>query len=167
MRLVRFPRTAKTAEVKGISLTPAEAEQFPQAARDMNITRSLLMALRAGIRRGELVAVQWGDIQFGKNEAGENRFIVVEPQLCEARVHHDEEQEEPSRGSVARAEAGALIEFRDKRLLEAFLRGRNDISGDLVFPSPEGSFWTRIISATGIFSRRSPSPGYARSGSMI
>ena len=32
-----------------------------------------------------------------------------------------------------------LIELRDKRLLEAFLRGKNDISEELVFPSPEGS----------------------------
>jgi integrase len=35
------------------------------------------MALRAGRRRGELVAVQWGDIQFGEDEADENRFMVV------------------------------------------------------------------------------------------
>src|SRR5207253_1204020 len=32
-----------------------------------------------------------------------------------------------------------LIELRDKRLLEAFLKGKNDISDELVFPSPEGS----------------------------
>jgi integrase len=32
-----------------------------------------------------------------------------------------------------------LIELRDKRLLEAFVRGENDISDELVFPSPEGS----------------------------
>lgn len=36
------------------------------------------MALRAGLRRGELVAVQWGDLQFGKNEQDANRFIVVQ-----------------------------------------------------------------------------------------
>jgi hypothetical protein len=111
VRLVRFTRTAKTAEVKGISLTPAEGEQFPQAARDTcpEYHPLFLMALRAGLRRGELVAVRWGGIQFGKNGAGENRFIVVEPQLCEARVHHDEEQEEPSRGSVARARLNAPV----------------------------------------------------------
>jgi hypothetical protein len=32
-----------------------------------------------------------------------------------------------------------LIELRDKRLLEAFLEGRNDISDEVVFPSPDGS----------------------------
>jgi site-specific recombinase XerD len=39
-RLGRFTRTAKTAEVKGISLTPTEAEQFLQAAKALNITLS-------------------------------------------------------------------------------------------------------------------------------
>jgi integrase len=66
-RLGRFTRTAKAAEVKGISLTPAEAEQFLQAAKEIcpEYHPLFLMALRAGLRRGELVAVQWGDIQFG------------------------------------------------------------------------------------------------------
>jgi integrase len=32
-----------------------------------------------------------------------------------------------------------LIELRDRRLLEAFLAGKNDISNELVFPSPDGS----------------------------
>jgi len=32
-----------------------------------------------------------------------------------------------------------LLELRDKRLLETFLQGKDDISGDLVFPSPGGT----------------------------
>ena len=39
-----------------------------------------------------------------------------------------------SNGNLRRA----LIELRDKRLLEAFLKGKNDISDELVFPSPDG-----------------------------
>ena len=79
-RLGRFTRTAKTAEVKGISLTPAGAEQFLQEAKEIRPEYSplFLMALRAGLRRGELVAVQWGDIQFGRDEHDANRFIVVQ-----------------------------------------------------------------------------------------
>ena len=40
-RLGRFTRTAKTTEVKGISLTPSEAEQFLQASERfaLSITR--------------------------------------------------------------------------------------------------------------------------------
>jgi integrase len=30
------------------------------------------------------------------------------------------------------------MELRDKRLLEAFMKGMNDISDELVFPSPDG-----------------------------
>ena len=32
-----------------------------------------------------------------------------------------------------------LAELRDKQLLEAFLKGKEDISKDLVFPSPAGT----------------------------
>ncbi len=52
-RLGRFTRIAKTAEVKGVSLTPSEAEQFLQAAREIcpEYHPLFLMALRAGLRR--------------------------------------------------------------------------------------------------------------------
>ena len=37
-----------------------------------------LAALRAGLRRGEFVALRWGDIQFGKDESDPNRFLIVQ-----------------------------------------------------------------------------------------
>lgn len=33
----------------------------------------------------------------------------------------------------------SLLGVRDARLLQAYLRGKNDISDELVFPSPEGT----------------------------
>jgi len=139
-RLGRFTRTAKTAEVKGVSLTPAEAEQFLQAAKEIcsEYHPLFLMALRAGLRRGELVAVQWGDIQFGKDEQDENRFIVVEHNYVR-REHTTTKSKKSRRVDMSRELRRVLVELRDKRLLEAFLKGKNDISGELVFLSPDGS----------------------------
>jgi len=37
-----------------------------------------LTALRAGLRRGELGALKWGDIQFGASEQDANRYILVQ-----------------------------------------------------------------------------------------
>ena len=139
-RLGRFTRTAKTAEVKGTSLTPAEAEQFLQAAKEIcpEYHPLFLMALRAGLRRGELVAVQWGDIQFGRDEHDANRFIVVQHNYVR-REHTTTKSKKSRRVDMSRELRRVLIELRDKRLLEAFLSGKNDISEELVFPSPEGS----------------------------
>jgi len=66
-RLGRFTRAAGSSEQKGISLSPAEAEQFLEAALDTcpEYHSLFLTALRAGLRRGELVALQLGDINFG------------------------------------------------------------------------------------------------------
>ena len=139
-RLGRFTRTAKTSEVKGISLTPAEAAQFLQAALEIcpEYHPLFLMALRAGLRRGELVAVQWGDIQFGKDEQDPNRFIVVEHNYVK-REHTTTKSKKSRRVDMSRELRRVLIEVRDKRLLESFLKGKNDISDELVFPSPDGS----------------------------
>lgn len=97
-----------------------------------------LMAFCAGLRRGELVAVQWGDIQFGRDEHDANRFIVVQHNYVR-REHTTTKSKKSRRVDLSRELRRVLIELRDKRLLEAFLKGKNDISGDLVFPSPEGS----------------------------
>src|SRR5579864_492220 len=139
-RLGRFTRTAKTTEVKGVSLTPSEAEQFLQAAKEIcpEYHPLFLMALRAGLRRGELVAVQWGDIQFGKDEQDPNRFILVEHNYVR-REHTTTKSKKSRRVDMSRELRRALIELRDKRLLESFLKGKNDISDELVFLSPEGA----------------------------
>ena len=54
-RLGRFTRTAKLPDRKGVALTPAEAEQFLAAARDIcpDYYPLFLIALRAGLRRGD------------------------------------------------------------------------------------------------------------------
>ena len=139
-RLGRFTRTAKTAEVKGISLTPAEVVQFLHAALEIcpEYHPLFLMALRAGLRRGELVAVQWGDIQFGKDEQDPNRFIVVEHNYVK-REHTTTKSKKSRRVDMSGELRRVLIELRDKRLLESFLKGKNAISDELVFPSPDGS----------------------------
>jgi len=138
-RLGRFTRTAKTAETKGVALTPEEAKSFLDASKEVCQDYHLLFltALRAGLRRGELVALQWGDIQFGKDESDSNRFMIVQHNYVR-REHTSTKSKRSRRVDLSRELRRALIELRDKRLLEAFLKGKNDISDDLVFRSPDG-----------------------------
>ena len=126
-RLGRFTRIAKTAEVKGTSLTPAEAEQFLQAAKEIcpEYHPLFLMALRAGLRRGELVAVQWGDIQFGRDEHDANRFIVVQHNYVR-REHTTTKSKKSRRVDMSRELRRVLIELRDKRLLARSLPERQE-----------------------------------------
>jgi integrase len=37
-----------------------------------------LTALRAGLRKGELIALKWGDIQFGESAEDPNRYMLVQ-----------------------------------------------------------------------------------------
>ncbi len=138
-RLGRFTRIAKGSEVKGISLTPAEAETFLQAAKEIcpEYHPLFLMALRAGLRRGELVAVQWGDMQFGKDEEDGNRFIVVQHNYVR-REHTTTKSKKSRRVDMSRELRRVLVELRDNRLA-SFLKGKNDISDELVFLTPDGT----------------------------
>jgi integrase len=78
-RLGRFTRAARTTETKGVALTGKEVQQFLQAAWEIcsEYHPLFLMAVRAGLRRGELVALQWGDLQFGGDPNCSDRFILV------------------------------------------------------------------------------------------
>ena len=84
------------------------------------------------------MALQWGDIQFGKGEDDPNRFIIVQHNYVR-REHTTTKSKKGRRVDLSRELRKVLLELRDKRLLEAFLKGKSDISDDLVFPSPEGS----------------------------
>jgi len=46
-----------------------EAEKFLEAVKEISPDwyPFFLTALRAGLRRGELIALKWGDIQFGES----------------------------------------------------------------------------------------------------
>ena len=138
-RLGRFTRQAKTAGTKGIALTGKEVQQFLNAAQEVSPDYYLLMlmAVRTGLRRGELVAVQWGDLQLGSDD-NSDRFVLVQHNYVR-REHTTTKSKKSRRVDLSRELRKALLEVRDKRLLEAYLKGKNDISDELVFPSPEGT----------------------------
>jgi integrase len=54
------------------------------------------------------------------------------------REHTTTKSKKSRRVDLSRELRKTLAELRDKRLLEAYLKGKNDISDELVFRSPEG-----------------------------
>ena len=132
-RLGRFTRTAKTTKVKGIALTTTEVELFLNTAKELcpQYETLFLLAVRAGLRRGELVSLQFGDIEFGKNDRDPNRFILVQHNYVH-REHTSTKSRKTRRVDMSRELRRALIQLRDARMLAA------NISSDWVFPSPDG-----------------------------
>ena len=137
--LGRFTRTAKTSEVKGIALTAEEVEKLLSTAKRINLAYYpiFLLAVRAGLRRGELVALQFGDIEFGKDDKDDNRFILVQHNYVR-REHTTTKSKKSRRVDMSRQLRSVLIKLHDARLSAAIKEGKADISKDLVFSSPDG-----------------------------
>ena len=78
--LGRFTRAARSSCVKGVALTPEEVQKFLAASEEVcpEYAALFLVAVRAGLRRGELVALQFQDLEFGKSDRDPNRFILVQ-----------------------------------------------------------------------------------------
>jgi integrase len=128
------------AKVRAVAWRHSPILQFLKAAQEIcpEYHPLLLMAVRAGLRRGELVAVQWGDIQLGGDDNDSERFILVQHNYVR-REHTTTKSKKSRRVDLSRELRRILVERRDKRLLQAYLKGKNDISDELVFRSSEGT----------------------------
>jgi integrase len=138
-RLGRFAKSRRP-KYQASALTQQEAETLLQSALEVcpDYYGLFLAALRAGLRRGELVALQWGDIQFGANDDDPNRYILVQHNYV-ARQFTTPKSKKSRRVDLSRQLRAVLLKLRDSRMLEAFANGRTSILDEFVFPSPEGS----------------------------
>jgi integrase len=88
---VDAPRVPKQ-EMK--ALTPEQAQQFLEAAKGSPLEALFVLALTTGMRRGELLALQWTDIDFVRGILQVRRtitrlpkrgFVVSEPKTTKSR----------------------------------------------------------------------------------
>ena len=149
-KLGRFTKVDAEQKVKASAMSREEAERFLEAAQKNfpNFYPLFLTALRAGLRRGELIALKWGDIQFGASEEDSNRYILVQRNwVCGSFT--SPKSKKSRRVDLSRQLRRVLLELRDKRLLGAFLSGKSSLSDELVFPSETGT----VINPENIYHR--------------
>ncbi len=109
-----------------------------------------LTAVRAGLREGELVSLKWDDIQFGDGSEEANRYILVQ-RTYDRRTHKflTTKSKRPRRVDMSRELRDALLQLRDRALMKAGQRGRENFGNELVFPSEAGT----ILDITNLVSR--------------
>jgi integrase len=135
----KFVKTDKP-EHRATALEPEEVERFLAAAQDYcpEYYPLFLIAVRAGLRQGEILGLKWGDFQFGQGEDDPNRFISVERRWYRGRFSTPKGKKE-RRVDMSRELRKVLIGLRDQRLLECYQQGRTSIVDDLVFPGEGGN----------------------------
>jgi integrase len=138
-RVGRFAKSEKPAH-QASAMTRDEAERLLSAVTEIcpEWHTFFLAALRAGLRKGELIALKWGDIQFGENAEASNRYILVQRNYSYGRFTSPKSKKS-RRVDLSRQLRSALLELRDRRMLEAFMADRGSVADDLVFPSRVGS----------------------------
>ena len=138
-RVGKFAKTEKP-DKHASAMTRAEAELFLSAVQEICPPwfPFFLTALRAGLRKGELIALKWGDIQFGKDEADSNRFILVQRNWA-CNEFTTPKSKKSRRVDMSRELRRVLLALRDRRVIEALAEGRKSIADDLVFPSKKGT----------------------------
>ncbi len=127
-------------EHKAQAMEPEEVERLLKAAREYSpeVYPAFVIAVRAGLRQGELLALRWGDLQFGEDEADPDRYILVERRWYRGQFST------PKGGKTRRVDMSkelrrTLLGLRDQRLLAAFGQGRTSIFDDLIFAGEGGN----------------------------
>ena len=131
-------------------MTRKEAADFLAAVKEVcpEWYPFFLTALRAGLRKGELVVLKWGDIHFGESADDPNRYIFVQ-QSCYHGHLTTPKGNRSRRVDLSKQLRAALLALRDKHILQASLVGQASLTDDLVFPSHAGT----VIRPDNIFLR--------------
>jgi len=139
LRLGRFVESHKPGR-EAQAMEPQEAERFLNAAQDYcpAYCPLFMIALWAGLRQGEILALRWGDFQFGQGENDTQRYIFVQRRWYRGRFSTPKGNK-ARRVDMSRELRQALIGQRDQRMLEAWQKGRASIADDLVFPGEHGN----------------------------
>ena len=138
-KLGKFTKTGKPNR-QATALSRREANQLLEAAKEYcpQYYVLFLTALRSGLRRGELVALLWGDVQFANSEDDPNRHILVQHNYVQGRFTSPKGKRN-RRVDLSKQLRRELLALRDTQLLVAFQAGRTTIAEDLVFPNSAGA----------------------------
>jgi integrase len=138
-RIGKFANSEKPAR-QASAMTRDESEKFLTAVSELYRQWYVLFltALRAGLRKGELIALKWGDIQFGESPDESNRYILVQRNYAQGRFTTPKSKKS-RRVDLSKQLRAALLELRDGRLLTARMASKTSIADELVFPSQAGT----------------------------
>jgi integrase len=152
-RLGRFVKSEKSKR-EATSLTPHEAGQLLAAAKErlpFSHYALLLMALRAGLRQGELAGLQWSDLHFGDGFGSSERYLLVQRGYDRrwSRSMLTPKSHKSRRVDMSRDLRQTLLTLRQAAAEK--LHGSASLDNDLVFPSEAGTpiemnnFYARVF----------------------
>jgi integrase len=119
-------------------LTSEEEGRFLESIKEYRPRHDALFltALRAGLRAGELLALRWGDIQFGVSDDDRNRYILVQRNYDRrSKKFLTTKSKKPRRVDLSRELRNVLLNSCDQRMLKAKAHGRDSVADELVFAS--------------------------------
>ena len=167
VRLGKFTQTGEQ-KFKATPLAPDETARLIAAAKEYSLEffyPLVLVALRAGLRRGEIIGLKFGDIQFGESELDRNRYILVQRNVSARYGKFTTPKNKKNRRvDLSKELRAVLLEHRDRRLLQAFTNGKASVAEDLVFPSSTNTpltpgrliedFFQPCLEKAGLYRRR-------------
>lgn len=138
-----------------------EMLKFLRAAKDTQYYELFYLALFTGMRRSELLALRWQDMDFLLGQVYVNRSLHV---LKGSKVVFRQPKTASGRRSIALPPSALLIltEYRDKKEGEALLLGNPLAEHELVFnnidkpllPSTVTHAWQKVVKRAGVKSIR-------------
>jgi integrase len=121
------------------SMTRNQAIRFTNAAKESKLEAALVLALALGLRRGEILGLEWSDVKIIDGWA----FLKVHQQLVRdsSGLHLSELKTRRSNRKLLLSPRviGILLRHRERQLIDAALCGSIGQSSDLLFTTTVGT----------------------------
>jgi integrase len=133
---LRLTKAPELAEVRRPAWTGEESRRFFAAAAAHRLGVAFHLALATGLRRGELLALRWSDVDVDRRRLWINRQLVVEAGRPRLKTL------DPGRGQRAVPLTSDMVRMlaghRRQQDAERASAGERWSDGDLVFATPRG-----------------------------
>lgn len=131
--------TPKPAKYKPKILTPEQSKELMQLVKDTDMEAPIILMLATGIRRGELLALTWEDIDFANKILSIDKSLAVNESNKKLIIKEPKSKSSIRTISISNGVINILKQHKVKQNEEKLKLGKYYNDNNLIFATPEGN----------------------------
>jgi len=134
-----YVEAPKPKKYKATALTPEQSKELLNLVKDTDMETPITLILATGIRRGELLALTWNDIDFDNKILSIDKSLAVDEETKELIIKEPKSKSSIRTISLSDGTINILKQHKVKQNEEKLKLGKYYKDNNLVFATPDGS----------------------------
>lgn len=134
-----YVEAPKPKKYKATALTPEQSKELLNLVKDTDMETPITLILATGIRRGELLALTWNDIDFDNKILSIDKSLAVDEETKELIIKEPKSKSSIRTISLSDGTINILKQHKVKQNEEKLKLGKYYKDNNSVFATPDGS----------------------------